>query len=532
MVIDPLAYRWHDADWPGVGMLGQVLYELHIGTFTPAGTFDAAIPELAELKRFGITLIELMPVAEFPGRWNWGYDGVDLYAPSHTYGDASALQRFVDAAHTLGLGVILDVVYNHLGPDGNYLRAYSDNYFTDRYKNDWGDAINFDGPQAQAVREFFIQNACYWIAEFHLDGLRLDATQNIYDAGPVHVLAELSQRTRVVAWPRQIILIAENEPQDVRCLAPCDDGGFGLDAMWNDDFHHAACVALTGRREAYYTDYRGEPQEFISAVKRGFLYQGQRSHWQHQPRGSAVPPTQAASSFVLFTQNHDQVANSLYGERITTMTSPARYRVLTALMLLAPGTPMLFMGQEFGASTPFLYFADYGATALARSINKGRKQSLVQFPSYGSPAAQALVPDPCTESTFIRSKLNLAERDTHVALYRFHEDLLRLRREDPVIAAQDHTHIDGAVLGLYAFVLRYLSHRGADRLLVVNLGEDFDYVPAPEPLLAPVSRGSWRLVWSSDEPRYGGPGSINPCREEGWHLPGLSASLLAPQEPT
>jgi len=304
-------------------MTGQVIYELHIGTFTPEGTFDAAARELLELKRLGITLLEVMPIAAFPGRWNWGYDGVNLYAPSQMYGDVEALKRFINAAHAFGLGVILDVVYNHLGPDGNYLRAYSDDYFTDRYKNDWGDAINFDGPDSPEVREFFIRNACYWITEFHLDGLRLDATQNIYDAGPVHVLAELSRRTREVAWPRNIVLIAENEPQDIRCLLPIEQGGFDLDGMWNDDFHHAAQVALTGQREAYYTDYRGNPQEFISAVKRGFLYQGQYYKWQKQPRGTVVT-SQPASAFILFTQNHDQVANTLHGERIHALTSAAR----------------------------------------------------------------------------------------------------------------------------------------------------------------------------------------------------------------
>ncbi|MGH7791142.1 MAG: alpha-amylase family glycosyl hydrolase, partial [Thermodesulfobacteriota bacterium] len=361
--------------WCGVDIRGQVIYELHIGTFTREGTFDAAARELGELKSLGITLIEVMPVHEFPGRWNWGYDGVGLYAPAHVYGDANALRRFVDSAHSHGIGVILDVVYNHLGPDGNYLKEYSDTYFTDRYETDWGEPPNFDGPGSKEVREFFIRNACYWIAEFHMDGLRLDATQNIYDSGPFHVLAEISQRTRNAAKPKKIVLVGENEPQDAILIGPPEKGGYGLDALWNDDFHHSATVALTGRREAYYTDYRGEPQEFISAVKRGFLYQGQRYKWQKQPRGTAVT-TEPASTFILFTQNHDQVANSLYGHRLHALTSPARYRAITALMLLAPGTPMIFMGQEFGASKPFLYFADYCEEVLAGSVHRGRKEFL------------------------------------------------------------------------------------------------------------------------------------------------------------
>jgi maltooligosyltrehalose trehalohydrolase len=526
MIVDPHAFHWQDAGWPGVRLPGQVIYELHIGTFTAEGTFDAAARELEELKRVGITLIEVMPVAEFPGRWNWGYDGVDLYAPSHRYGDAEAFKRFVNTAHALGLGVILDVVYNHLGPDGSYLPAYSDAYFTDRHTTDWGPALNFDGPGSCEVREFFVRNACYWIAEFHLDGLRLDATQDIHDASPIHILAEISQRTREAAGQRQIVLLAENEPQHVMCVTPVEQGGYGLDGMWNDDFHHTAQVALSGRREAYYTDYRGAPQEFVSAIKHGFLYQGQWYHWQEKPRGSVVT-TQPASTFVIFTQNHDQVANSLNGARITALTSPARYRALTALMLLAPETPMLFMGQEFGASNPFLYFADHREAALAKSVRKGRKEFLAQFPSYGSAEAQEVVPDPCSPSTFERSKLDFSERVTHAPLYLFHQDLLRLRREDSVLARQDRKRLDGAILGPETFALRFFGDAGDDRLLVVNLGADFEYIPAPEPLLAPVSGGSWRLVWSSDNPRYGGPGITDPCGANGWRFPGASAVFFA-----
>jgi maltooligosyltrehalose trehalohydrolase len=524
MVVDPQAYRWHDNGWSGISLPGQVIYELHIGTFTSEGTFDAAAQQLAELQRVGITLIEVMPVAEFAGRWNWGYDGVDLYAPSRMYGDAEAFKRFVDAAHTLGLGVILDVVYNHLGPDGNYLMAYSDTYFTDRYTTDWGAALNYDGPGSREVRKFFIQNACYWIAEFHLDGLRLDATQNIYDTSPMHILGEISRRTREVAGRRQIVLIAENEPQDVRSLAAVEEGGFGLDGMWNDDFHHSARVALTGRREAYYTDYRGDPQEFISAIKRGFLYQGQWYLWQQQPRGSVVT-TQPAHAFILFIENHDQVANTLRGERILALTNVAQYRAMMGLMLLAPGTPLLFMGQEFGASSPFPFFADYQGKELSQSVREGRKEFLAQFPSYSSSVDE--VPDPCHVSTFESAKLDFSERGMHEPVYLFHQALLSLRRDDPVIAMQNRSRIEGAVLGPQAFLLRFFGDEGDDRLLVVNLGAALEYIPAPEPLLAPVSGGSWRLVWSSDDPRYGGPGIINPCGEDGWRLPGASAVLFA-----
>ncbi|HKN86562.1 MAG TPA: malto-oligosyltrehalose trehalohydrolase [Nitrospiraceae bacterium] len=525
LIVDPRQFVWNDDDWPGVRMHGQVIYELHIGTLTPDGTFDAAIRELDGLKALGITLIELMPVAEFPGRWNWGYDGVSLYAPAHTYGDAEALKRFVDAAHRRGLGVLLDVVYNHIGPDGNYLTAYSDDYFTDRYHNDWGAAINFDGPGSSEVRAFFIKNACYWIGECRLDGLRIDATQDIHDAGPVHVLAELSRRAREAAGSRSIVLIGENEPQDVRLLAPADQGGYGLDALWNDDFHHMARVALTGRREAYYTDYRGSAQEVVSTVKRGFLYQGQRYEWQDKPRGSVVT-AEPACAFVCYIQNHDQVANHLYGERIHALASPARYRVFAALMLLAPATPMLFMGQEFGASTPFLFFADH-RPELTQPVHQGRRAFLAQFSSYESSEAQDQVADPALGETFHRSKLNPAERGAHHRIYDFHRDLLHIRRSDPVIAGQRRDRVDGAVLSSEAVVIRFFGEAGDDRLLLLNWGPDLAYSPAPEPLLAPVPGCSWRLVWSSDHPRYGGSGIMNPCTAHGWRVSGSSATFFA-----
>jgi maltooligosyltrehalose trehalohydrolase len=465
-----------------------------------------------------------MPLAEFPGRWNWGYDGVDLYAPAHVYGPPDDLRSFVDRAHALGLAVILDVVYNHFGPDGNYLKAFSDDYFTDRYKNEWGEAINFDGPGSPEVREFFTQNACYWIAEFHFDGLRLDATQCIYDSGLDHILAALSRRARETAFPRKIIITSENETQDVKLLAPTEKGGYGLDALWSDDFHHSARVAVTGRREAYYTDYKGEPQELLSLVKRGFLYQGQYYQWQKKERGTPVT-SEPAAAFVFYTQNHDQVANHPQGERIQMLAGPSRCRTLAALMLLAPQTPLLFMGQEFAASSPFLYFADQ-PPELGVKVSAGRKEFLSQFPSYATPEVQKEIPDPGAESTFLRSKLNLAERETHAETYRLYQDLLRLRREDPVIAAQARERLDGAVVGPAAFVIRFFGEEG-DRLLLVNLGTDLEYNPSPEPLLALPAGKSWNLIWSSEDPRYGGAGRLHPYQNGKWHLSGGSAVFLS-----
>ncbi|HZI51145.1 MAG TPA: malto-oligosyltrehalose trehalohydrolase, partial [Terriglobia bacterium] len=432
LIVDPSTYTWRHPEWQGVRMQGQVIYELHVGTFTPEGTLDATIAQLDELKDCGVTLIELMPLAEFPGRWNWGYDGVDLFAPAHVYGDPDALKRFVDAAHERGLGVILDVVYNHFGPDGNYLPAFSDLYLTDRHPNEWGQAINFDGQGSGPVREFFIQNACYWITEFKLDGLRLDAVHAIYDDSPVHVLAELSRQARIAAGARSIVLIAECESQVITTIQSIEDGGWGLDGVWSDDFHHISRVTLTGRGQAYYSDYRGTAQELLSVIKRGFVYQGQRYQWQKKPRGTVVK-NEPASGFVFYLQNHDQVANHLHGDRIHALASHARYRAIAALLLLAPETPMLFMGQEFGASNPFLFFADHHSD-LAAKVYEGRKKFLAEFPEYATPEAQAVVPDPADEATFQRSCLDLSERSRNAPVYRLHKDLLRLRRDDAILA--------------------------------------------------------------------------------------------------
>lgn len=526
-VIAPGTFQWTDSAWPGVPLEGQVIYEMHLGTFTPKGTWEAASRELPELADAGMTLIEIMPVADFPGRFGWGYDGVNLFAPTHLYGTPDACRRFVDQAHALGLGVILDVVYNHFGPDGNYLMQFSPEYFTDRYPTDWGKAINFDGEQAGPVREFFLANAGYWIDEFHFDGLRLDATQNIYDTSSDHILAAIARRVRQAARGRSTFLVAENEPQHTKLVRPPAQGGYGLDALWNDDFHHSAMVALTGRQEAYYTDYWGTPQEFISACKWGYLYQGQRYTWQKQRRGTPAFGLKPAT-FVTFFQNHDQIANSGRGLRCHLLTSPGRYKALTAVLLLGPGTPMLFQGQEFAASSPFWYFADF-PEALARLVCQGRAESLKQFRSLDNPAMQAGLPRPEDPRTFERSKLDLSERQRHTEIYALHRDLLRLRRQDPVLCeAQRPGGMDGAVLGPEAFVLRFFGVYGNDRLLIVNLGRDLPLVPAPEPLLAPPEEREWQTLWSSEDPRYGGCGTAPLDTEQNWQIPGHAAVVLWP----
>jgi len=524
-VVDPRQFAWTDDGWRGVSLEGQVLYELHIGTFTREGTWAAAGERLPALADLGVTVLEVMPIADFPGRFGWGYDGVCLFAPTRLYGAPDDLRRFVDRAHASGLGVILDVVYNHLGPDGNHLARYSPDYFTDRYATEWGPALNFDGPQSGPVREFVLANAGYWIDEFHFDGLRLDATQSIFDRSPRHILADVVRRVRGAACGRRTIVVAENEPQNAGLLRSPESGGPGLDAMWNDDFHHSAMVASTGRREGYYRDHRGTAQELLSAVKWGFLFQGQFYSWQEQPRGTPALDV-APARFVIFLQNHDQVANSLRGERLHRLTSGACLRALTALLLLAPSTPMLFQGQEFFASTPFLYFADH-REPLAADVERGRVEFLGQFSSIAALQSEGILTAPHAPETFERSKLDWDERRRGGAALALHRDLLALRRADPTFRDQRARGVDGAVLGRAAFALRFLRDGAADRLLVVNLGVEKILGGMAEPLLAPPTGHRWRVIWSSEDPRYGGGGTRDPG--PGWTLPAETALVLAPE---
>jgi maltooligosyltrehalose trehalohydrolase len=522
-VVDPNAFRWTDGAWRGASLKGQVVYELHVGAFTREGTLAAATEQLKELSSLGVTCVELMPVAEFPGRFGWGYDGVALYAPTRLYGEPDDLRRFVDEAHRNHVAIILDVVYNHLGPDGNYLAQFSEHYFTERHKTEWGDGINFDGRDSAPVREFFLSNARHWVEEYHFDGLRLDATQSIKDDSPEHFLAALTREVRRAAGGRETIIVGENEPQETWMI--CD---FGLDGLWNDDFHHTALVALTGRSEAYYSDYKGTPQEFVSAAKYGFLYQGQRYKWQRHRRGTPAYGL-APQSFVNFIENHDQVANSARGARVHRRTSPARLRALTALLLLAPGTPMLFMGQEFASSAPFYYFADH-EPELAEKVRHGRAEFLAQFRSVATRETRTHLTDPGDSSTFGRCKLDFGEREAHREVYELHRDLLRLRREDAVFNAQEPRGVDGAVLSPDAFVLRFFGDAGDDRLLVVNLGSDLNLNPAPEPLLAPPAGKVWATLWSSEDYAYGGTGTPPLETKNGWCIPGRAAVALRPAD--
>jgi maltooligosyltrehalose trehalohydrolase len=526
-VVDPFEFKWTDQAWPGITMPGQIMYEMHVGTFTPEGTWRAAMKELAELARIGISVIEMMPVADFPGEFGWGYDGVDLFAPTRLYGNPDDLRAFVNDAHSLGLAVILDVVYNHFGPDGNYLGVFSDDYLHRERGNDWGDSINFDGKNSESIREFFITNGRYWIEEFHFDGFRFDATQSIHDESDEYIVGAVGRAARLAAGSRSIILVAENESQEAKLLWPRSKGGDDLDGVWNDDFHHSAYVAMTGRHEAYYSDYRGRPQEFISAAKYGYLFQGQYYWWQDAERGLptlGAPP----AAFVSFLENHDQVANSAEGIRMRFESRPGVYRAMTALLLLGPWTPLLFQGEEFGATSPFVFFTDIGDENLREAIRAGRYEFLTQFPSIAAPGVKLTLPVPTRRASFEGCKLNHAERNTQRPYYDLHRDLIRLRREDARFQQQIPGGVDGAVLGDHSFVLRYFGEANDERLLAVNLGPAQSFVPGPEPLLAPSVGFEWELVWSSDDARYGGPGITNPVTDHGWSLPGESAIALRP----
>ena len=526
-IVDPRQFRWADTNWPGVKLKGQIIYEMHIGTFTKEGTWRAAAKQLPELARIGITVIEMMPVAEFPGKFGWGYDCVDLFAPSHLYGTPDDLRTFIDRAHSLGLGVILDVVYNHFGPDGNYLGIFSDHYLVREKENEWGNAINFDGSNSGPVREFFITNGWYWIEEFHFDGFRFDATHAIRDPSAEYIIGAIGRAAREVAGSRSILLIAENDLQEAKMARPLSQGGDDLDGMWNDDFHHSAVVALTGRNEAYFGDYRGAPQEFISAAKYGFLYQGQARSWRKVFRGTPTFGI-APEAFVCFIENHDQIANTGPGQRLRFQTSPGRYRAMTALLLLGPWTPLLFQGEEFGASGPFLFFADAGDAFVRDATRKGRAEWLAPFLSLTEEEAGRTLPAPDDPVGFTRCQLDFSEREKNQQLYDLHIDLLKLRTEDSRFRQQSTGGIDGAVLGPASFVLRYFSKENDDRLLMVNFGKSLILKPASEPLLAPPSGYRWETLWTSDSPRYDGPGAVTIASEEQWLLPAESTVVLKP----
>ncbi len=471
-VIDPAAYRWTDQDWRGRPWHEAVLYELHVGACTEEGTFRAAISRLDHLARLGVTGLEIMPVADFAGRWNWGYDGVLPYAPDSSYGRPEDFKALIEAAHRRGLMVLLDVVYNHFGPEGNYLSTYAPGFFTRRHKTPWGDAINYDGKRSKPVREFVIENALYWIKEFHLDGLRLDAVHAIIDDSPKHILDDLAERVRAATADRHVHLILENEENEAKKLARGGDGRpLHYTAQWNDDVHHVLRTAATGEDKGYYAEYLGDTEKLGRALAEGFAFQGEMMEYRGEPRGeqsAGLPPT----AFIAFIQNHDQVGNRAFGERITATASPAAVRAIAAVYLLLPQVPMLFMGEEWAASQPFPFFCDFGGE-FADAVRKGRRKEFARFPEFKDEKVLERIPDPQAVGTFASAKLRWDETATqpHAEWLEWYRGLLAKRHAEivPRLAGVGGNAGRFALIGEEAVLVRWRLSAEEELTLAANL---------------------------------------------------------------
>ncbi len=510
-IVDPAAFQWSDDSWRGVAAADLIIYELHVGTFTSAGTFDGTIERLPALRDLGVTAIEIMPVAEFPGGRNWGYDGVSLYAVQSSYGGPNGLKRLVDAAHRAGLAVLLDVVYNHLGPEGNYLAEFGP-YFSDRYQTAWGQGFNLDGPDSDEVRRYLVDNAVYWVTEYHLDGLRLDAADRIIDLSPAHIAEEIgvAVHRQGQALGRSALVIAEIDANDPRWVRSRDAGGYGLDAHWSDDFHHAVHVALTGERTGYYADF-DEAGAVAKVLGERYVNDGRYSRHRRRSHGSPARDV-PADRFVVCLQNHDQVGNRARGERLASLVPTGALRMAAALLLLSPYVPLLFMGEEHGEANPFLYFVSHGDPALVEAVREGRRREFQSFGWIGE------VPDPQAEVTFEASRpgWEQAESGAGFALRALYRDLIRLRRAEPLLrpgAAEVHVRSDVAAGWV---TLRY--GRDASVLeAIFNLGTEDRRVPLGQDY-------RWDVVLATDAPGYGGAGSA--ALEGELRLPGHTGVLL------
>jgi maltooligosyltrehalose trehalohydrolase len=499
-IVGPRPFKWEDQDWHGLPLEEMIIYEIHTGTFTQEGTFEAIIPFLDYLKNeLGITAIELMPVAQFPGERNWGYDGTYLYAPQNSYGGPWGLKKLVNACHQKDLAVLLDVVYNHLGPEGNYLSDYGP-YFTDRYKTPWGSAINFDGPESDEVRKFIIDNALYWVTEYHMDGLRIDAVHGIFDFSAKHILYDIREAVHRQAkkLERPIVVIAESDLNDVRVIDPPRRGGYGLDAQWNDDFHHCLHTILTGEQNGYYQDF-GDFIQLVKALQEGFVYSGQYSSYRRRRHGNSskhLPP----SKYVVFSQNHDQVGNRAKGERLSTLVSFESLKLAAGMVLLSPHIPLLFMGEEYGEETPFQYFVSHSDPELIEAVRKGRREEFAAFQWEGE------IPDPQDAVTFQRSRINLDLRNDgkHKILFEFYQTLIKLRKEIPSLSFHDNKRIK---IKAYKKEKVLLIHRrgGEDQTLCL-----FNLTDKPIKVETAIEKGSWEKVFASASEEWGGMGAFVP----------------------
>jgi maltooligosyltrehalose trehalohydrolase len=533
-VWDPASFRWTDAGWQGVAPEELVIHEVHVGTATEPGTFDALAERLPYFVELGVTALELMPVAAFPGARNWGYDGVFLFAPEETYGGPAGLQRFVDAAHGHGLAVILDVVYNHFGPEGNYMPAVTaDRIFTEKHHTPWGAAINYDDRGSAAVRLTVLENVRQWIRDYHIDGLRLDAAHAIEDGSARHILQEIGEAARSAAPDRRVVVIAEDERNERRLLLPTSQNGHELDGVWADDFHHVLRRLTAGDTDGYYAAYEGTTQELAETLRRGWLYEGAHYAPTDERRGTpadGLPPTH----FVHCIQNHDQVGNRALGERLHHEIEPALYRAVSALLLLTPYTPLLWMGQEWAASTPFQYFTDH-PEELGRLVTQGRRDEFGKFEKFSDPALREQIPDPQAESTFARSRLQWAEaeRPPHSGVLALYRELLALRRTHAALQARGRDSWRVAALSDTAIALRRSAAAGAAGadgadgadgaagadggdasgvsgaagaalLLVVNVRGSLELDVAADAVTRPPAGGDWRLRLDTEAARFGG----------------------------
>ena len=490
-VIDPRRYAWQSGEWRRPVLRGRVIYELHIGTFTPEGTFAGAMARLGELADLGVNTIELMPLGDFPGRFNWGYDGVMIHAPARCYGGPDELRALVDAAHARGLAVIVDAVYNHLGPCGNVLPRFSDDYFHPRHSTGWGSGLNFDGPNSEPVRQFFLQNACLWLDEYRVDGLRLDAVHAIHDESASHLIAEVAG----AAHARGAFVIAEDERNDARTVMPAAADGWGVDGVWSDDFHHSMRVALTGDRASYFANYTGTRDEWVETLRVGWLYQGQYFPTWNAGRGTPgdhLSPEQ----FILAMSNHDQVGNRPLGDRLNQVVAPDLYRTISMLGCLLPYTPLLFMGQEWAATTPFPFFCELPG-AVGAAMKRHRLEEF-QRPGAGYSAVMlARMPDPQAETTFHSAKLNWAEREqpSHAAVLALYRECLRIRAANPIFQSAPRSSWRMERAGDRAVMLTW-SEAPVRWALVVSIYAGVS--------LQPPGRPGWELALSSNEDRFGG----------------------------
>jgi maltooligosyltrehalose trehalohydrolase len=499
-IVDPLQFQWNDSEWCGLPFSDYVLYELHLGTFTPEGTFDGAIQKLDALKQLGVTAIEMMPVNAFPGHRNWGYDGVGLYAVQASYGGPEAFRRFVDAAHRRGLAVVLDVVYNHLGNEGNYLRLFGP-YFTARYQTPWGEAVNYDDEGCAGVRRFIVDNALYWLTEYHLDGLRLDAVQTIRDNSPHHIVAEIAEQAHALGarLQRTICIMAETDENDARYVLPPGRGGYGLEAMWSDDFHHVLHAMFTGERAGYYQDF-GSPRQLAKVLNQGYVFQGEFFHFWKDIRGTSASGVPLPANIICI-QNHDQVGNRAQGERLTELVPRGVRKLMAAILLLAPHTPLIFMGQEFDEAAPFQFFTDFADPRIQKAVSEGRRNEFRDF-AFGE------VPDPQHRATFDRSRLRWPQADETNDMLLWYRNLLQLRRslfppqpEQPAsrnsVQTSDRT-CEARLLQEDAVLHMYVPRQNPRLLLTCNLkpGKPLAQMPGWELRLLSEEDGYAVQVWT------------------------------------